>query len=78
MVKKAYIKGEKQYWEDLERRKSHGSARSHTEDLIDQREGVNKKIFSTRTERVMRQLKAEYVRTYREVKGSIKADKQTE
>ena len=26
----------------------------------------------------MRQLKAEYVRKYREVKGSIKADKRTE
>lgn len=44
-------------------------------DLIDQREGVNKKILKTRSERVKRQLRAEYVRKDREAKRSIKVDK---
>ena len=43
-------------------------------DLIDQREGVNKRILSTRSERVKRKLRAEYVRKDREVKRSIKVD----
>ena len=43
-------------------------------DLIDQREGVNKRILSTRSERVKRKLRAEYVRKDREVRRSIKVD----
>ena len=43
-------------------------------DLIDQREGVNKRILSTGSERVKRKLRAEYVRKDREVKRSIKVD----
>ena len=44
-------------------------------DLIDQREGVNKRILSTRSERVKRKLRADYVRKDREMKRSIKVDK---
>ena len=44
-------------------------------DLIDQREGLNKKILSTRSKRVKRNLRAEYLRKDGEVKRSIKVDK---
>ena len=43
--------------------------------LVEQREEINKKILSTRSERVRRQLRARYTEKYREVKKSIKADK---
>ena len=43
--------------------------------LVDEREKLNKKILSTRSERVRNQLRAKYVEKNREVKRSIKADK---
>ena len=43
--------------------------------LVEQREEINKKILSTRSERVKRQLRARYTKKYREVKRSIKVDK---
>lgn len=43
--------------------------------LVEQREEINKKILSTRSERVRRQLRARYTEKYREVKKSIKVDK---
>ena len=43
--------------------------------LVEQREEINKKILSTRSERVKRQLRARYTEKYREVKRSIKVDK---
>jgi len=44
-------------------------------DLINQGEDVNKKILSTSSERVKRELRPEYVRKDRKVKRRIKADK---
>ena len=44
-------------------------------DLTDQRERAKKRIVSTCSERVKRQLRAEYVRKDWEVKRNIKADK---
>ena len=43
--------------------------------LVEQTEEINKKILSTRSERVKRQLRERYTEKYREVKRSIKVDK---
>ena len=43
--------------------------------LVEQRDGINKKILGTRSERIRKQLKEKYTEKNKEVKRSIKADK---
>ena len=43
--------------------------------VIDQREELHKKILETRSERVRKQLRAKYVEKNRDVKRSIKTEK---
>lgn len=44
--------------------------------LVDQREEINKKILSTKSERIRNQLRLKYAEKDREVKRSVKADKE--
>ena len=74
VVKKAYIVVAQTLSAKLQKKKTPWISKESW-DLIDRKEViVNKKIFSTSSERVTRHLRTEYVRKDKKVKRSIKAD----
>lgn len=73
-MKKAYIKAEETVLGRPQKKKEPWISKGSW-DHMDQRGGINKKILSTCSERVKRELRAEYLRKDSEVTRSKKADK---